>query len=179
VLLEAWSGGDEQAFDRLVPLIYDDLRRLAAWARRHEAPHDTVQTTALVHEAYIRLAGQRHATFKNRGHFFAVAATAMRRLLVDDARRRKADKRGAGQPKVPLDVALEASARQDDQILEVNDALQALRERDPDLARLVELRYFVGLSVEETAEILGVSRATVGRDWATARAFLLRELDRR
>lgn len=177
-LLGAWSEGDAEAFDELIPLIYEDLRRLASWIRRNEAPGGTVQTTALVHEAYLRLADQRRTRFKNRGHFFAVAATAMRRLLVDDARRRTSLKRGSAAPKVSLDEALDAGEREDAQVLAVNDALDALKDRDPDLARLVELRFFVGLSVEETAEALGVSRATVGREWAAARAFLALELER-
>lgn len=177
-LLGAWNEGDQRAFDELIPLIYEDLRRLASWTRRNEPPGGTVQTTALVHEAYLRLADQRRARFKNRGHFFAVAATAMRRLLVDDARRRYASKRGSAAPKISLDEALDASEREDAQVLAVDDALQALKQKDPDLARLVELRFFVGLSVEETADVLGVSRATVGREWAAARAFLALELER-
>lgn len=165
--------------DRLMPIVYAELRRLAARARRREQPGRTLQTTALVHEAYLRVVDQRRAQWRNRGQFFAVAAQAMRRILVDEARRRTADKRGGPLAKISLDDAPAAgiaAAPSDETILAVDQAVRALAEFDADLARLVELRYFAGLSIAETAEALGVSAATVGREWAAARAWLAHEL---
>lgn len=174
-LLLAWGAGDRSALDRLVPLVYRELRQIAARARRGEAPGQTLQTTALVHEAYLRLVDQRRAQWQSRTHFFAVAAQAMRRVLVDEARRRRADKRGGRKPLQfveGFDVAVEI----DEELLAVDEALGALQAVDPELARLVELRFFGGLTVDETAEVLGVSAATVGREWAAARAWLQREI---
>lgn len=165
--------------DRLMPIVYAELRRLAARARRREQPGRTLQTTALVHEAYLKVVDQSRVEWRNRGQFFAVAAQAMRRILVDEARRRGADKRGGGIAKVSLDEAAhgtQLAPPSDATILAVDQAVGALADFDPDLARLVELRYFAGLSVEETAEALGVSAATVGREWAAARAWLAHEL---
>lgn len=164
--------------DRLLPMVYAELHRLAARAGRREGPGRTLQTTALVHEAYLRVVDQKRARYGNRGHFFAVAAQAMRRILVDEARRRTAEKRGGAVAKVPLAQAADAARPTDETVIAVDQALQALAGFDPDLARLVELRYFAGLTVDETAEALGVSAATVGREWAVARAWLAHELRR-
>jgi RNA polymerase sigma factor (TIGR02999 family) len=174
-LLDAWSGGDRSALERLLPIVYGELRRIAARARRREPPGQTLQTTALVHEAYLRLVDQSRARFQNRAQFFAVAAQAMRRILVDQARRRSADKRGGGRLlQLAEDFDLPVTA--DAEVLAVDAAVQALEVVDADLARLVELRFFGGLTVEETATALGVSPATIGREWAAARAWLQREL---
>jgi RNA polymerase sigma-70 factor, ECF subfamily len=175
-LLAAWSEGDGQADERLFALLYDELRRLAAHHRRQEPAHPSLQTTALVHEAYLRLAVQKRTTWKSRGHFFAVASQAMRRVLVDHARRRKAAKRGGGLTPSPLDsvvLALESSA----DLVELDLALSKLAELDPRGAQVVELRFFGGISIPEVARTLELSRATVERDWAAARAWLRRELD--
>ncbi len=174
-LLAAWSGGDRSALERLLPIVYAELRRIAARARRREPPGQTLQTTALVHEAYLRLVDQRRTRFQNRAQFFAVAAQAMRRILVDQARRRSAEKRGGRRPlqlAEGFDLPVSAAA----EVLAVDAALQALVLVDSDLARLVELRFFGGLTVDETATALGVSPATISREWATARAWLQREL---
>lgn len=174
-LLEAWSGGDRSAFDRLLPIVYGELRRIAARARRRELPGQTLQTTALVHEAYLRLIDQGRASFASRAQFFSVAAQAMRRILVDQARRRSAEKRGGGRP-LQLDEEFDVAMAADAEVLAVDAAMQALEAVDADLARLVELRFFGGLTVEETATALGVSPATIGREWTAARAWLHREL---
>jgi RNA polymerase sigma factor (TIGR02999 family) len=174
-LLLAWSGGDRSALDRLVPLVYRELRQIAARARRGEAPGQTLQTTALVHEAYLRLVDQSRAQWQSRTHFFAVAAQAMRRVLVDEARRRRADKRGGRKPQQFVE-GFDVPVAIDEELLAVDEAVGALQDVDPELARLVELRFFGGLTVDETAEVLGVSAATVGREWAAARAWLQREL---
>jgi RNA polymerase sigma factor (TIGR02999 family) len=165
--------------DRLLPIVYAELHRLAARARRRERPGRTLQTTALVHEAYLRIVDQRRVHWRNRGQFFAVAAQAMRRILVDEARRRTADKRGGGAVKVSLSDARPEqlpATPSDETLIAVDQAVRALGAFDPDLARLVELRYFAGLSIEQTADALGVSAATVGREWAAARAWLAHEL---
>ncbi len=174
-LLLAWSAGDRAALDRLLPLVYGELRQIAARARRRESPGQTLQTTALVHEAYLRLVDQRRAQWQGRSQFFAVAAQAMRRILVDEARRRGAEKRGGGKPLQLLD-GHDAAIAVDEEVLAVDAAVDALDQVDPDLARLVEMRFFAGFTVDETAELLGVSPATVGREWAAARAWLQREL---
>jgi RNA polymerase sigma factor (TIGR02999 family) len=174
-LLEAWGGGDRSAFERLVPLVYGELRRIAARARRREPPGQTLQTTALVHEAYLRLVNQERAQFRSRAQFFAVAAQAMRRILVDQARRRSAGKRGGERP-LQLAEEFDLPVSADAEILAVDGAVRALEAVDADLARLVELRFFGGLTVDETATALGVSPATVGREWSVARAWLQREL---
>jgi RNA polymerase sigma factor (TIGR02999 family) len=174
-LLLAWGAGDRSALDRLVPLVYRELRQIAARALRGEAPGHTLQTTALVHEAYLRLVDQSRAQWQSRKHFFAVAAQAMRRVLVDEARRRSADKRGGRRPQQFVE-GFDAPVAVDDELLAVDEAVGALEDVDPELARLVELRFFGGLTVDETADVLGVSAATVGREWAAARAWLQREL---
>lgn len=173
-LLAAWHAGERGAAERLFQVVYGELRRLAAYHMRGERAGHTLQTTALVHEVYLRLAGQ-DVDWKNRGHFFAVAARAMRRILVDHARRRRAAKRGGGVAPSPLDSVVPAIDPAVD-LLDLDAALETLETLDPREARVVELRFFAGLSVPEVALALGVSDATVERDWVTARAWLRREL---
>jgi RNA polymerase sigma factor (TIGR02999 family) len=177
-LLLSWSGGDRSAAERLLPAIYADLHRQAKRAMRREGEEHTLQATALVHEAYLRLVDQRRVEWRNRAHFFGIAAQAMRRVLVDHARGRLAAKRGGGMKQLTLGGADEAAANPDDgvEVLALHEALERLAQLDPDQARLVELRYFGGLNIAETAEALGVSPATVKREWAVARAWLRREL---
>ena len=179
-LLIAWRAGDASAADELMRVIYAELRRQAGRAMRREGEAHTLQATALVNEAYLRLVDQRRVEWRNRAHFFGVAAQLMRRILVDHARARLAAKRGAGVSMLSLgDVAAREEGGIDAEIdvLALHDALEKLAAFDADQARLVELRYFSGLSIEETAEALGVSPATVKREWASARAWLKRELD--
>ena len=175
-LLLAWSDGDATALDRLLPFVETELRRLASYHMRREGVAHTLQTTALVNELYLKLVDQRQAKWQNRAHFFAVAAQLMRRILVDHARRRDADKRGGSQIKLPLDEALAAADETDVDLLAIDEALDRLSAIDEQQARVVELRFFSGLSVEETAAALGVSPKTVKRDWAVARAWLRREI---
>ena len=177
-LLTAWSAREPGADERLFSAVYAELRKLAASQRRRESPGHSLQTTALVHEAYLRLNGQRGVTWRNRGHFFAIAAHAMRRILVDHARRRKAAKRGGARARLPLDDALLAVAQQVD-LVELDAALDNLERVDPRGAKVVELRFFAGLSVPQVAAALGVSRATIEREWTAARAWLRRELNGR
>ena len=174
-LLVDWQGGDARALDRLIPLLYDELRALAAGYLRGERESHTLQPTALVHEAFLRLVDQRTATWQNRAHFFGIAAQAMRRILADHARRRLAAKRGGGQL-VTLgdDVPLPGGSGAD--VVRVDEALDRLAAQDERQARVVEMRFFAGLTIEETAEVLGVSPMTVKRDWMVARAWLQREL---
>jgi RNA polymerase sigma factor (TIGR02999 family) len=174
-LLSAWSAREPGADARLFSTIYTELRKLAASHRLGEGPAHTLQTTALVHEAYLRLNAQREVPWKNRGHFFALASQAMRRILVDHARRRKAAKRGGAFAPSPLDSIVLAVAGPID-LVELNVALEKLERLDPREAKVVELRFFAGLTVPEVATALGVSRATVERDWTAARAWLRREL---
>lgn len=177
-LLFAWRAGDVAAGERLLPMVYDELHRQAERAMRREDAAHTLQATALVHEAYLRLVDQRRVEWKNRAHFFGVAAQAMRRVLVDHARGRLAEKRGGAMQRVTLgDAGAGASADPDLDVLALHEALERLAALDPDQARLVELRYFGGLGIDETAEALGVSAATVKREWAVARAWLKRELE--
>ena len=177
-LLQRWGGGDASAAEHLLPAIYDELHRQAARAMRRENVEHTLQATALVHEAYLRLVDQRRVEWRNRAHFFGIAANVMRRVLVDHARGRLAAKRGGGAHQITLGGADAAPASADDgvDLLALHDALERLQTFDADQARLVELRYFGGLNIEETAEALGVSPATVKREWALARAWLRREL---
>ncbi|MGE0593261.1 MAG: sigma-70 family RNA polymerase sigma factor [Vicinamibacterales bacterium] len=177
-LLDGLNAGDEQALPRILPLVYDELRRIAARRLHHEPAGHPLQATALVHEAYLRLAGQHEVRWKNRGHFFAVAAQAMRRVLVDHARARLADKRGGVQARVPLDDVVVASEPPPGDLVALDDALDRLARHDPHQARLVELRFFAGLTVEETADVLGISDTTVKREWRMARAWLHREMSR-
>lgn len=175
-LLVAHRGGEAAAFDELVPLIYDDLRRIARQQLRRHAPGETLSATALVHEAYFRLVGERGVDWQERGHFFAIAANSMRRILVDYARERGAKKRGGDQVHVELTPELVASAEHAESVLGVEDALSALERFNERLAKVVELRLFAGLSEEETAEVLGVSLRTAQRDWLRARAWLQKEM---
>jgi RNA polymerase sigma factor (TIGR02999 family) len=178
-LLLAWGRGDRSAADRLVPAVYDELHRQAERAMRHEGDEHTLQATALVHESYLRLVDQRQVEWRNRAHFFAIASTVMRRITVDHARARLASKRGGGATQISLSDAArdDAAGGSDDvDLLALHEALERLAALDADQARLVELRYFGGLTIEETAEALGVSPATVKREWASARAWLRREL---
>ena len=161
--------------DRLVPLVYDELRRLASSYLRGERADHTLQTTALVHEAYLKLADQRHTSWANRAHFFGIAAQAMRRILVDHARTRRRAKRDGGRP-VTLEEELAGSSGRPDEILEVDEALARLALLDPRQARIVELRYFAGLTIDDTALALDLSPATVKREWTSARAWLQQEL---
>ena len=176
-----WSRGDGVALDRLVPLIYPELRRIAARQLRRERPDHTLQPTALVHEVFLQLVDQRHATWENRAQFFAVSARLMRRILVDHARSRHALKRGGPITKVALDVrAIEPSGDPvAAEVLAVDQALERLAEQDPDQARIVELRFFGGLTVEETAKVMERSARTVKREWRLAKAWLFRELQPR
>lgn len=175
-LLQAWRGGDKAAFDRLLPLVYGELRRLAHHYMLDERRDHVLQTTALVHEAYVRMVGLER-DWEGRRHFFAVAAQTMRRVLVDLARRREADKRGAGAVFVPLGEGDEPAApERTADLLRLDDALAALEGVDPRKAQVVELRFFGGLSIEETAGVLGLSHATVERDLKLARAWLRKEM---
>ncbi len=174
--LRAWRQGDRDALDRLFPLVYQQLRRVARQQLARIRPGETLNTTALIHEAYVKLVDQSRADFQDRNHFLAVAARAMRHILVDDARRRRALKRNAGRIPLPLDEGIAGAAAGTDSILQVNEALTRLEEVDERLGRLVELRFFAGLSVEETAATLDVSARTVKRDWQKARAFLYTQL---
>jgi RNA polymerase sigma factor (TIGR02999 family) len=175
-LLKEWSAGDRGALERLMPLVYGELRQLAASHLRSERGDHTLQPTALVHEAYLRLIGQRSVTWANRAHFFGIAAQMMRRVLVDHARRRLAAKRSPGTLYVDLGEEVAAAPDRAPELLALDRALTELERLDPRQARVVELRFFAGLSVEETAEVAGVSTATVKREWRTARAFLRHEI---
>jgi len=174
-LLQAWSGGDQSALEKLTPIVYDELRRLARYYMNGERADISLQTTALVNEAYLRLVDYKRMRFENRAHFFAVSAQLMRRILVDHARRRNL-KRGAGVQHVSLEQTAVVSSGSDTDLVGLDDALQALAQLDPRKARVIELRFFGGLSVDETAEVLKVSPITVMRDWTTARAWLYREM---
>ena len=177
ILLRELSGGNKSAADRLIPLVYPDLKRLAQRYMRRERADHTLQPTALVNEAYLRLVGGSEVDWKNRAHFFGVAAQLMRRILVDHARERHAAKRGGpGQQKISLDGALCYNYEDPDELLAVDEALDRLSAFDPRQARIVELRFFVGLSIEEAAEVLGFSSRTIKREWDIARAWLRGEL---
>jgi RNA polymerase sigma factor (TIGR02999 family) len=175
-LLHRIAGGDADAATELVPLIYAELRQLAAHFMARERPDHTLQTTALVHEAYLRLVQQRYDSWNNRAHFSGAAAGIMRRILVDHARARRTAKRGGTAPRVSLEDAAGVVGDQPDGLLRLDAALTRLAERSPRQVRVVELRFFAGLDVDETAEALAVSPKTVKRDWSVARAWLLREL---
>ncbi|MEP6570539.1 MAG: sigma-70 family RNA polymerase sigma factor [Acidobacteriota bacterium] len=175
-LLRDWGGGNEQALEQLVPLIYDELRRMAHNSLYRERPGHTLQTTALVHEAYLKLIDQRDARWQNRAHFFAIAAQAMRRILVDSARRHTALKRGGVAENLPLENAANISLEPDPILLPLDEALNRLAEIDPEQSRIVELRFFGGLTIEETAEVMKRSSDTIKRDWAMARAWLRQAL---
>jgi RNA polymerase sigma factor (TIGR02999 family) len=175
-LLGDWSRGDPNALTQLLPLVYAELRRVAARQLRREQIGHTLQPTALVHEAYIRLVDQRQVDWQNRAHFFGVAAQVMRRILVDHARRRGASKRGDGVRCVSIDEAREVTAPDDLPILALDHALDRLDKVDAQLTRIVELRAFGGLTIEEAAHVLGVSASTAKRDWRSAKAWLHREI---
>lgn len=175
-LLRDWGNGNQQALEKLVPLIYDELRHLAHKCLYRERPSHTLQTTALVHEAYFKLIDQKDARWQNRAHFFAIAAQAMRRILVDSARRHTAMKRGGPAENLPLHEAANISLEPDPILLPLDEALNELAEIDPQQSRIVELRFFGGLTIEETAEVMKLSTDTIKREWAMARAWLRQAL---
>ena len=177
-ILSELEHDDPQAADRLLPLVYDELRQLAAQRLAREAPGQTLQPTALVHEAYLRLVGAEGGEhWDGRGHFFAAAAEAMRRILVENARRKKALKRGGGRPRHPIDTDEVAAPEVSEDLLALDEAMGKFAETDPQAAELVRLRYFAGLTIREAAEVLGVSPRTAASYWAYARAWLLMELE--
>jgi RNA polymerase sigma factor (TIGR02999 family) len=175
-LLKQLSSGNQDVLAELIPLVYDELRRLAAYHMRQERSNHTLQATALVHEAYLRLVDQRHVDWKNHSHFLGVAAHLMRRILLMHVRRRNAEKRGGSYARIALDEAVVFTCEQSADLIALDELLKELESLDPQQARIVELRFFGGLSVEETAELMGISPATVKRDWAMAKAWLAREL---
>jgi RNA polymerase sigma factor (TIGR02999 family) len=177
-LLVKWSKGDSAALDALIPLVYGELRRLARHYLQREKQNHTLSSTSLVHEAYLRLITQTEVSWQNRAHFFGVASQMMRRILVDHARKYAYAKRGGGATTLVLDEALCSPQRRDIDLVALDDALNSLAKLDQRQSRLVELRFFGGLSIEETSEVLGVSTPTVKRDWASARAWLFREISR-
>jgi len=175
-MLRDWRNGDQEALEQLIPVVYDELHRQAARYLRREHPGHTLQTTALIHEAYLRLIKQQNIEWQNRAHFYAIAARLMRQILVDHARRRQATKRGGSDIKVPLEEAIVLSSGRNVDLVALDEALTRLAAIDPQQSRIVELRYFSGLSVEETAEVLGVSSRTVKRDWNVAKAWLRQQI---
>lgn len=177
-LLVDWSNGDKAALDKLIPLVYGELRRLARYHMRRERQGHTLQTSALVNEAYLRLVDYKRMRWQDRAHFFAVAAQAMRRILIEHARSHSREKRGAGARRVSLDEAAGLVDEQASDMIALDDALMSLAKFDPRKSRIVELRYFGGLDIEETAEVMGVSPATVKREWNTARLWLHREINK-
>jgi RNA polymerase sigma-70 factor (ECF subfamily) len=176
-LLVAWSNGNKAALDQLMPLVYRELHRLARRRLGRENAGHTLQTTALVNEAYLRLVGQKESQWQNRAHFFAIAAQMMRRILVDYARSRHYAKRGGGAPKVSFDEIMAVSGGRAADVVALDEALTTLGELDQRKSRMVELRFFGGLSIEETAEVLGVSPGTIRRDWTLTKAWLQREIN--
>jgi RNA polymerase sigma factor (TIGR02999 family) len=179
-LLVSWSQGDQAALEQLMPLVYSELRRLASSYLRRERSNHTLQSTALVHEAFMRLVNQRDVHWRNRAHFYAIAAQMIRRILVDYARSQHTEKRGSGAVKLALDEAVAAPRESglDLDLLALNRALDQLSHLDARQSRIVELRFFAGLSIEETAEVMNLSAATIKREWNTARAWLFREMTR-
>jgi len=177
-LLQAWGSGDEKALEKLVPVVYQELHRMARHYMAGERPNHTLQTTALIHEVYVRLVQSRHMSWQNRAHFFAICAQLMRRILVDFARSRRYQKRGGAAVRIPLEEALVVSQDPPADLVALDDALKALASVDERKSRVIELRFFGGLSVEEAAEVLSVSPETVMRDWRLAKVWLLRQLDR-
>lgn len=176
-LLRAWAAGNKEALEQLTPRVYKQLRRIAGHCMQEERPGSTIQTTDLVHEAWLRMVDVTNVDWKHRAHFFAVSATMMRRILLDRARRRVASKRGSGLPRVNLDEIPDISSRKAGAMIALDDALKVLETMDPRKSRVVELRFFGGLDVKETAAVLKVSTDTVMRDWKLARAWLLAELN--
>jgi RNA polymerase sigma factor (TIGR02999 family) len=177
-LLVRWRQGDARAFESLIPLVYGELRRLAHHYLRHERPDHTLQSTALVHEAYVRLTGDAPVDFHDRAHFFGIAARLMRQILVEHARAHRSAKRGGGAYALTLEDAQHVAEPVNVDILRLDDALHELARLDDRQSRIVELRFFSGLSIDETADVMGISAATVSREWTTARAWLYRELAR-
>lgn len=176
-ILEAAQRGEPQAAGQLLPLVYEELRRLAAHKLAHQAPGHTLQPTALVHEAWLRLLGKQDPQFTGRAHFFAAAAEAMRHILIDSARRKQAVRHGGGQVRVDIQgVEIAAPMAEDEELLAIHDVLDKLAAEDPQKAELTKLRYFVGMTFEEAAEVLGISVATAKRHWAYARAWLYAEI---
>jgi len=178
-LLVHWGKGDKQALDRLMPLVYDELHRMASRYLRRERQGHTLQTTALINEAYLRIVDQDRVNWQNRAHFFGVAAQMMRRILVDHARSHLYAKRGGGAQKLTLDEAIATPQERDLDLVALDDALTTLAEIDPQQSRIIELRFFGGLTIEETAEVLSISPATVKRDWNMAKAWLYGEISNR
>jgi RNA polymerase sigma factor (TIGR02999 family) len=176
-ILHAIEQGDTKAADELLPLVYDDLRKLAACRMANDAPGQTLQPTALVHEAWLRLVGNENQKWDGRAHFFGAAAEAMRRILIDNARRKRALRHGGGQQRIDIQKVEIATAAKEDELLAINDALEKFAVQDKQKAELVKLRYFVGLSFEESAEILNISLPTAKRWWAYARAWLYEEIE--
>ncbi len=177
LILQQMERGDPQAADRLLPLVYDELRRIAAAKMARESAGQTLQPTALVHEAWLRLGGDEQPTWQNRAHFFGAAAEAMRRILIDRARHRRALRHGGGLQRVDInDLELAASPEDDDQLLAVHEALDKLAAQDPPKAELVKLRYFAGMTIEEAALALGISAPTAKRWWTFARTWLYQEI---
>lgn len=177
-LLRRWSDGDRNALDQLIPRVYAELRKIASERMRHENPGHLLESAALVNEAFLKLVDQRGIQWQNRAHFFAIAAQAIRRILVDHARTKNRAKRGGAVQTVVLDERIVAFENKGLEILALDDALTALEKLAPEQSRVVELRFFAGLTAEETAETMGISRSTVNRDWVTAKAWLIRELRR-
>jgi RNA polymerase sigma factor (TIGR02999 family) len=177
-LLHRWRSGDREALESLIPLVYGELRKLAQYYLRSERPGHTLQGTALVNEAFVRLVGMNPPALEDRTHFFGIAAKLMREILVEYARARHAEKRGGGDCKLTLDESLGVPQAPDVDLLLLDDALKELSRLDERQSRIIELRFFTGLSLDETAEVLGISAATVSRDWTTARAWLYREIAR-
>src|SRR5499426_95043 len=176
LLLDQYRDGHVEGFEKLMALVYDDLRKLAAWHLQSERPYHTLQPTALVHEVYLKLAAENPVDWQNKAHFFALAAQVMRHILVDYARTRQREKRGGGQTKIGLEDVLTIRTSSDPELIALDDALKTLALKDARKCRIVELRYFGGLSIEETAEVLEVSATTVRREWTMAKAWLRREM---
>ncbi len=177
-LLVDWSHGDEKALEKLLPLVYDELHRLAEHYMSRERSDHTLQPTALINEVYLRLVDQTRVEWRNRAHFIGVAAQLMRRVTVKHAQRHRAAKRGGGAPAVPFDEAVVPAAASEEDVIALDEALERLQELDPRQSRIVEMRFFGGLTGKEMAEVLGVSQATIDREWRLARAWLRRELER-
>jgi RNA polymerase sigma factor (TIGR02999 family) len=177
-LLVEWSNGDKEALDQLTPLVYDELRHMARTYLRNERPERRLQATALVHEAYLRLVDQHSVSWQNRAHFFGIASQMMRRILVNHAVALATQKRGGEVEKLSLDEAVRFAGRREVDLIDLDEALKELEQLDPQQTRIVELRFFGGLSIEETAEVLRISPATVKREWSTARLWLRRQIER-
>jgi RNA polymerase sigma-70 factor (ECF subfamily) len=177
-LLADWGKGDPSALNKLMPLVYAELHRIARRVWKQQQQYNTLQPTALINEAYLRLANAESASFNDRCHFFAVASTAMRQILVNHAKGRLSGKRGGGRANVPLDEVQRAADQEAQEIVSLHEALDALQAVDPRKSKVVEMRYFGGLSIEATAEALGISIGTVNRDWRLARSWLIREMKR-